>query len=232
MLSIDKLTAGYGLAPVIPDLSLRVEAGEILAVLGRNGAGKSTLAKAVIGIVPEVSGSIHVGEAQVVGLAAHRVARLGVAYVPQGRGIFPRLSVRENLALGTRARRDRQPSVDEQIFSYFPLLRRRLDQQGGTMSGGEQQMLAIARALCAKPDILLMDEPSDGIAPMVIDFIADLLPQLARDMSLAIMLIEQNIDLALAAGDRCIVLDRGSVVHQGPPEAFQDPAVLQKYLAI
>ena len=232
MLTIDKLTAGYGLAPIISNLSLHVEAGEVLAVLGRNGSGKSTLAKAVIGVVPEVSGSIRIGETQVVGLPAHRVARLGVAYVPQGRGIFPRLTVRENLELGTRARRDRQSAVDEKIYSYFPILRHRLDQPGGTMSGGEQQMLAIARALCAKPDVLLMDEPSDGIAPMVVDLIAELLPNVARDMSLAIVLVEQNIDLALTAGHRCIVVDRGSIVHQGPPDAFRDPAILQKYLAI
>jgi ABC-type branched-subunit amino acid transport system ATPase component len=232
MLSIEKLTAGYGSAPVITGLSLRVATGEVLAVLGRNGSGKSTLAKAVIGVVPEISGSICIGEKQVVGLPAHRVARLGVAYVPQGRGIFPRLTVRENLELGTRARRDRQPTVDDAIFCHFPVLRHRLDQQGGTMSGGEQQMLAIARAICAKPDVLLMDEPSDGIAPMVVDLVADLLPNLASDMSLAIMLVEQNIDLALAAASRCIVLDRGSIVHEGTPDAFRDPETVHKYLAI
>ncbi len=232
MLSIDKLTAGYGLAPVISNLSIRVDSGTVLAVLGRNGSGKSTLAKAVIGIVPEISGSIRVGETEIAGLAAHRVARVGVAYVPQGRGIFPRLTVQENLQLGTRARRDGRTSIDEEIFSYFPILRKRLDQWGGTMSGGEQQMLAIARALCAKPDVLLMDEPSDGIAPMVVDLIADLLPNLARKLALAIVLVEQNLDLALAASDRCVVMDRGSIVHQGPPDAFRDPAILQKLLAI
>ncbi len=232
MLSIENLSAGYGLAPIIGDLSVRVGTGEILAVLGRNGSGKSTLAKSIIGIVPDVSGSIRIGTAEIVGLAAHRIARLGVAYVPQGRGIFPRLTVRENLMLGGRARRDGRAGIDELVFSYFPVLRSRLDQRGGTMSGGEQQMLAIARALCGQPDVLLMDEPSDGIAPMIVDQIGELLPALARDMSLAIILVEQNIDLAMAASRRCIVMDRGAIVHEGPPAEFGDPALLQKYLAI
>jgi ABC-type branched-subunit amino acid transport system ATPase component len=232
MLRISGLVAGYGAAPVIPCLDMELSPGEIVAVLGRNGSGKSTLVKAIIGILERVGGSVQLLGRELIGLAPHRIARCGVAYVPQGRGIFPWLTVRENLMTGTRAISGGVRSIDERVFGYFPVLKERLAQRGGTMSGGEQQMLAIGRALCSRPRLMLMDEPSDGVAPQIVGMLAQLIPAIAREMNLAVILVEQNADLALAAANRCAVMERGVIVHLGPPDDLKDPEVLKRHLTI
>ncbi len=231
MLDIGKLIAGYGSGPVVRGVDLAVAAGEVVTILGRNGSGKSSLIKAIMGLLPEIEGRVRLGETVLSGLRAHDVARRGVAYVPQGRGIFPRLTVRENLELGTRALGP-GARVPDSVFELFPILAQRLGQFGGTMSGGEQQMLAIARALCAKPRALLLDEPSDGVQPSIVQMIGQLVPRIARDNGLAVLLVEQNLDLALAAAGRAVVLDRGRIVHDGPSDAFRDPLMQRQFLAI
>ncbi len=231
MLKLSQLVAGYGAGPIVRGVDLDVDTGEVVAILGRNGSGKSSLIKAVMGLLPDIQGEVRLGDIVVSRLKAHQVARRGIAYVPQGRGIFPRLTVRENLELGTRALGARA-KVPDTVFDLFPILAQRLGQFGGTMSGGEQQMLAIARALCARPRALLLDEPSDGVQPNIVQMIGNLVPRIARERGLAVLLVEQNLDLALAAAARAIVLDRGRIVHDGPAEAFRNPLMQRQFLAI
>jgi ABC-type branched-subunit amino acid transport system ATPase component len=232
MLRVERLTAGYEGPPIVRDLALELHSREVLGILGRNGSGKSTLIKSIVGLLPRIDGSIDFLGVKIVGLPCWRIARLGVAYVPQGRGIFPRLTVLENLQAGTRAAPRGESFIPEEIFSYFPILAKRLKQYGGTMSGGEQQMLAIARALCSRPKLLLMDEPSDGVQPNIVEMLGELIPQIAHRSELAVILVEQNLDLALAVCRRCMILDKGAIVHEGAPQDFVDPAILKRYLAV
>jgi len=236
MLRIADLSAGYGFGSVIHDINLEVRAGEVVGILGRNGSGKSTLMRVVIGLLPPMRGALDLGGQSLLGFPAHQIARLGVAYVPQGRGIFPKLTVEENLLLGTRPAGDRRPRIPDEVFAYFPFLKTRLYQDGGTLSGGEQQMLALGRALCGRPRLLLMDEPSDGVQPTVVQQLCDLIPRISRSTGCAIVLVEQNVDLALAVSHRCAVMEKGTIAYKGTykgtAEEFTDEAVLKKYLAI
>jgi ABC-type branched-subunit amino acid transport system ATPase component len=236
MLRIEGLIGGYHGPAVLHGIQLAVGAAEVIGILGRNGAGKSTLLRAIVGLLPETRGRIEFQGQALVGLPTHRIARLGVSYIPQGRGIFPKLSVLENLQTGTRAVADRQTGgragIPERVFEYFPILKQRLSQSGGTMSGGEQQMLAIARALCGRPKLLLMDEPSDGIQPNIVEMLSVAIPQIAREEKMSVLLVEQNLDLALSASQRCIAMDRGVLVKDGTPKEFEDPTLLQQHLAI
>jgi urea ABC transporter ATP-binding protein UrtE len=232
VLRIENLHAGYGALPVLRDVQLNLDRGQVLGILGRNGSGKSTFIKSIIGLLPRVSGKIEFLGSRIVGLPTHQIARMGVAYVPQGRGIFPKLTVIENLQTGTRATGGKFSDIPDQVFAYFPILKQRLKQFGGTMSGGEQQMLAIGRALCGRPKLLLMDEPSDGVQPSIVEMLGELIPTISRESGLAIILVEQNVDLALAASNRCMVMEKGSIVHEGPPSEFSDPKILKRFLAI
>jgi urea ABC transporter ATP-binding protein UrtE len=232
MLRVSHLHAAYGAVPVLTGVDFAVERGEVLALLGRNGVGKTTLMKALIGLLRPTAGTVELDGRALQGMAPHAVARLGIAYVPQGRGIFAKLSVRENLEIGTRAQRNGAGGIPEEVFRYFPILEERLDQAGGTLSGGEQQMLAIARALCGRPAVLLLDEPSEGIQPTIVQELARIIPRISETAGMAVLLVEQNIDLALEASARCLVMEKGRIVHEGAPEDFRDEAVLRRYLAI
>jgi urea ABC transporter ATP-binding protein UrtE len=211
VLTVDGLHAGYGPLPVLHDVSFALHRGETLVLLGRNGVGKTTLLQTLMGIVLGRAGRILFDGTDMNGWTPHRRARAGVAYVPQGRGIFPRLSVVENLQVGTRARRDGSAEIPGRILELFPVLRQRLDQAGGTLSGGEQQILALARALCAAPDVLLLDEPSEGIQPSVVQQIGELLQTFNRELGLTVLLVEQNLELARRAATRCLVMRKGRV---------------------
>jgi urea ABC transporter ATP-binding protein UrtE len=232
MLRVMNLSACYGSVPILTGVHLGVNPGEILVLLGRNGVGKTTLMRSLMGIVKPSDGRVEFAGRDITGGPPHRIARLGIAYVPQGRGIFPKLSVRENLIVGTRARTDRRHLVPDSVYDYFPLLRERGHQLGGTLSGGEQQMLAIARALCGAPRQLLLDEPSEGIQPSIVQAIGTFLRHVVRDSQLAVLLVEQNLELALGVASRCAVMEKGRIVHEGRPEEFRDEALLRKYLAI
>jgi len=231
MLSLVNLAGGYGLGNVIDGITLQVRPGETLAVLGRNGSGKSTMIKAVMGLLPSTAGAVMLDDTALLGLPTHRIARRGVAYVPQGRGIFPRLTVLENLQIGARAGGPARDIPDD-VIALFPILKQRYGQFGGTMSGGEQQMLALARALCSRPRFLLMDEPSDGVQPSIVQTIGALIPEIARTRHLGVILVEQNLDLALAAADRVAVLDKGRVALACTPDEFRDPAIQSQFLAV
>lgn len=233
LLAIDGLHSGYGSRDVLQDVSLTVEEGEVVAIIGVNGAGKSTLLRTISGLVPVRAGHIRFAGAEMTRLHPSEVVRHGIIHVPEGRQIFAPLTVRENLLMGAYGHYRRQRDLEEQmafVFGLFPVLRERLQQLAGTLSGGEQQMLALGRALMARPRLLMLDEPSLGLAPRVTHRIFSVLSDLNRN-GLSILLVEQNAVMALSFARRAYVLDMGQVVLAGPAAALQqDPKVKQVYL--
>jgi len=232
MLCVSDLYASYGPVPVLSGISLEVRDHEILTLLGRNGVGKTTLLRVVVGLLRSTRGEVALDGERISDLPPYRIARLGLGYVPQGRGIFPKLTVSENLEVGTRATGRKKPVIPDEVFSFFPILKERLSQEGGSLSGGEQQMLAIGRALCGRPRLLLLDEPSEGIQPSVVQQLARLIPEIAEKTGMAVLIVEQNLDLALRVSLRCLVIEKGRIVHEGPTGDFKDDAFTREFLAI
>ncbi|MFC3073373.1 urea ABC transporter ATP-binding subunit UrtE [Shinella pollutisoli] len=232
LLDIKGLRAGYGGKPVLQGIDLSVARGEIVAVIGRNGVGKSTLMKTLVGLVDSMAGTIRFGGNELTGLAPFRRARLGIGYVPQGRDVFPRMSVRENLKVGESMRERVSPDVYERVYSLFPILRERADQQAGTMSGGQQQQLAIGRVLIGSPELLLLDEPSEGIQPSIVQDIGRIIRQLNRESGMTIMFVEQNLDMIKALAQRCYVMDKGRIVAHVTPQELEDRDTIRKHLAV
>ncbi|SDF94270.1 amino acid/amide ABC transporter ATP-binding protein 2, HAAT family [Bradyrhizobium brasilense] len=232
MLEVERIEAGYGSVKVLRDVSFSLKPREILVLLGRNGVGKTTLMQALIGLLPLSAGRILLDGTDLTGAAPHVIARNGIGYVPQGRGIFPKLTVRENLLVGTRARGGSAVGIPDSVLEFFPILKDRLAQLGGTLSGGQQQMLAIARALCGDPKVILLDEPSEGIQPNIVFQIGETIRRLVTQTDLTVLLVEQNLDLGLRAATRCMIMEKGSIVRMGVPDEFRDEAVLREYLAI
>ena len=230
MLSLVSVSTGYGGAIVNRSVSLNVADGEIVSLIGRNGVGKSTLAKTVIGLQRAISGSILFEGRDVTKLDARRRARLGLGYVPQGRGIFGDMTVEENLKMGRLIGGASKPI--DCAFDLFPILRERRDQLGGTLSGGQQQMLSIGRVLVGSPKLLLLDEPSDGIQPNIVEQIGDLCKQLNEKTGIAILLIEQNLDLITSCAQRCLVMEKGAIAKEISPQELDDPEVARRALAI
>ena len=220
LLDIQGLRGGYGRTEVLRGIDLQVNAGEMVALLGSNGAGKSTLNKIVCGLVPAWSGTVRFDGKDLTGAHYRDVVKAGLIQVPEGRKVFPNLSVLENLELGsfTRARERRADNI-EKMFHLFPRLRERIAQHAGTMSGGEQQMLAIARGLMAEPVLLILDEPSLGLSPLLVEEMFTLIREL-RDGGLAVLLVEQNVGQSLEIADRAYVLENGSVRFSGKPDAL------------
>ncbi len=231
LLSAHGLRCGYGGKPVLQGVDFEVRAGEIVAVIGRNGVGKSTLIKALMGLLPADAGSIRFRGAEINGVAAHRRARLGIGYVPQGRDVFPRLSVEENLRVGASIGGG-GPADYEAAFRNFPILRERRRQAAGTMSGGQQQQLAIGRVLVGRPALMLLDEPSEGIQPSVVQDIARIGVALNRRDGLTVVLVEQNIDMIRAMAQRCYVMDKGRIVAALTPDMLDDRDTVRRYLAV
>lgn len=230
MLELVNVSTAYGSVPVNRDVSIHVRQGEIVALVGRNGVGKSTLAKCTIGLLAAASGKIVFDGKDVTRAPAQIRARAGMGYVPQGRGIFGDLSVEENLLMGCDiggAGRD----IDE-VLGYLPILKDRRKQLGGTLSGGQQQMLSIGRVLMGAPRMLLLDEPSDGIQPNLIEEIGRLICLFNAQRGLTTFLIEQNLDLILSCATRCLVMEKGLIVDEISPQTLEDPEVARKYLAI
>ena len=232
VIQVDALTAGYGPITVLRDLSFAVEPGQILGVLGRNGMGKSTLIRTLAGLFQPSAGRISFEGLDLAGMSAHKRARLGITTVVQGRGMFPRLSVRENLEMGRIAGSPGKRSRLDEVFSYFPRLQERLNQAAGTLSGGEQQMLAIGRGLMTDPKLMLLDEPSDGIMPALVQQIADILVAINRNERMTIVIVEQNMPMLFRMTDRFIILEKGAIVASGTKEQIARSDVMQDYLAI
>ena len=243
LLALDAVTAGYGATRVLEDLSLSLDDRESVAVIGRNGVGKTTLLATVMGHTTLHGGGIRFAGRDISRLPIHRRAAAGIGYVPQEREIFPSLTVRENLEIGARPKGGRGTGRDsddgaedwteERIFQLFPNLADRLNNDGNQLSGGEQQMLAIARALMANPRILLMDEPTEGLAPVIVEDLVRILAALRDEAGVATVLVEQNSAIALNFAERTVVLDRGRVVYDGPSKALQDdPEKLESLVAV
>lgn len=232
VLKVNGLKSGYDDKPVLQGIDFEVRQGEITVIAGRNGVGKSTLMKTLIGLIPTTAGSIVFGGEAIQKLPAHKRARLGIGYVPQGRDVFPRLTVSENLAIGAMATQNPDKHYQERVFSYFPILAERLNQKAGVLSGGQQQQLAIARALVARPQLLLMDEPSEGIQPNVAQDIARIMVRLKQDTDLSIILVEQNIDMICSVAQRVYVMEKGLIVAKLELEGHLDPDALRRHLAI
>ena len=207
MLEIANIDAGYGQARVLHGISLSVRAGEVLCLMGRNGAGKTTTMKAIMGLLPLQAGAITLDGADIGTLPAHRIARMGIGYIPQGRRLFAELTVAENIEIGLMVR-DSGDAVRQSVLDLFPALRARLDQVAGTLSGGEQQMLATARALCVEPKVLLLDEPTEGLQPSMIEQIRQVVLGM-RDAGVAIILVEQRVDAVLSMADRVAFIENG-----------------------
>jgi len=216
MLAISNLEVGYGQSKVIHDLNFSVGGQEILAIMGRNGMGKTTLLKSLIGILPSKSGSIKLGDQEVAALPAHERVRSGIAYVPQGRMIFPMLTVTENIMTG--ARKGVERSTWDEIYALFPVLRDMRHRKGGNLSGGQQQQLAIARALVSNPKVLVLDEPTEGIQPSIIKDIARALKDIRQIRKLAIVVSEQVVSFMMDVCDRALVIERGRFIHEAPRE--------------
>lgn len=214
ILETQRLRAGYETGDVLQDVDLAVAEGEIVGLLGRNGVGKTTLMKTLIGLLPARVGHIRFNRADITELKADDRAREGIAYVPQGRGIFGEMSVRDNLRMGGFINAGKAKPNYELVFGYFPLLRERLGQKAGTLSGGQQAILAIARALINSPRILLLDEPSDGVQPSIVQDIGDHIQALNRETSLTVLIVEQNVDLIQSVAGRAYALDKGTVVAE------------------
>ncbi len=228
LLEVDAIHTYYGDSHVLYGVSLRIDPGEVVALLGRNGAGKTTVIRSIVGFTPPREGRILFDGEPVHGWPAHRVARRGVSLVPQGRRIFAPLTVRENLLIGAR----RQGWNLARIFALFPRLEERAEQAGGTLSGGEAQMLAIGRALLTNGRLLLMDEPSEGLAPIVVGEVGRILETL-RGERLSILLVEQNYRLALAVADRVYVMNKGQIMWEGTPAALEEAGEIRdRYLAL
>jgi branched-chain amino acid transport system ATP-binding protein len=234
VLSVENLQVEYGPIKAVRGVDLNVEEGEIVVLLGANGAGKSSLLNAVAGLVPAAAGRIVVEGDDVTALPAVRIVRRGIALVPEGRRVFPRLTVAENLRLGGASRRDRAGLAEdkERVLGFFPILSERLKQEAGTLSGGQQQMLAIGRALMSRPRLLLLDEPSLGLAPIVVGEIFALLEEL-RESGTTILLVEQNVHMALSIAERAYVMASGRVEVSGPAAELRESVGIEAaYLGI
>jgi len=232
VLVTEKLHAGYGDIAVLRGVNFRVAEGEILGVLGRNGMGKTTLIRALSGLLPASSGTIQLDGDDITHLPPHLRAQRGITTVMQGRGIFPHLTVWENLEMGRIAAGGNKRSRLDEIMSYFPRLGERLGQAAGSLSGGEQQMLAIGRGLMTHPKILLLDEPSDGIMPLLVQQIASILVEINREEKMTIIIVEQNVPMVFTLTNHCIILERGCVVAEGTRDEISDSEVIKEYLAI
>lgn len=232
MLETKDLVAGYGAMPILHGLSLQVAAGQYVGVLGHNGMGKTTLLRTLIGHVSPMAGSIAFDGRDITALPPNRRARLRIGYVPQGREIFPALTVRENLTMGALSGAEKRADIVAEVLEDFPRLVPLLDRNGGALSGGEQQLLAIARCLCGKPRIMLLDEPTEGIQPSIIDEIVDLLQALRKREALSIVLVEQNLDFIHALSDRVLIIHRGEITQTLEPEHLADPEVVSEFVGM
>lgn len=233
MLQVTDVVAGYGRGIVLRELSMSVQDGEVLGVLGRNGMGKSTLIRVLAGLLKIKSGRLDVGGTDLTNAPAHARSRHGIAVVPQGRGVFSDLTVDENLQLGRLAagRRTTQKRLAE-VLEYFPRLGERSGQRAGTLSGGEQQMLAIARAMMAEPRILLLDEPSDGIMPVLVQQIADNIRHINQMEGLTTVVVEQNVPMVARMASRCLILESGRIVANGSMDELTASGEVERHLGV
>ena len=232
LLEVKDLAVFYDESCICKDVNLQVNDGEEVCLLGRNGVGKTTLLKSIMRLLQNREGAIIFDGLDISKLKPYEVARLGIGYVPQGRMIFPNLTVLENLRLGTTTRKEKVKAIPEIVFEYFPFLKERLNQQGGTLSGGEQQMLAIGRALSGSPKLVLLDEPSEGLSTAATGELIKILKRLSQKTDLAIFLVEQNLEMALEMSTRGYVMEKGCIVAQGKVTELQNDEIVRSHLMV
>ncbi len=229
LLGIERLRAGYGEAIVLPNMSLRLPEGQVLAVLGRNGTGKTTLINSIIGVTRRFGGNVRLGGRDITTMRPDERARAGLGWVPQERNIFRSLTVEENMTAVAQA----GPWTVEKVYEMFPRLKERRTNFGNQLSGGEQQMLAIGRALTLNPKVLLLDEPTEGLAPIIVEELLKAIGTITRAGGMCSIIVEQNAQKVLGLADRVVILERGSIVHDAPSAALKaDPAVLERHLGV
>ncbi|TDH59655.1 ABC transporter ATP-binding protein [Dankookia rubra] len=229
MLDVGGLVSGYGRIGVLHGADLTVGEGSCVGILGHNGMGKTTLLRTIMGLLPARAGRITLDGTEIQRLPTHARARLGLGYVPQGRLIFPALSVLDNLRFAILAKGTAEAAILEEILDGFPELKRLLERPGGALSGGEQQLLSLARALCGRPRLLLLDEPTEGIQPSIVEAMVERIHGLRR-RGLSVLLVEQNLDFIQALSDRILLIQRGRITREMPPAALADPALVQEFV--
>ena len=232
MLSVKNIFAGYGNITVLNDVTFHLKKNNILGVLGRNGMGKSTLIRVLSGLIKPTKGLIELMGNNITNYAPHLRAQKRITTIVQGRGIFPKLSVYENLLMGIISQKRKTNNRLDEVFSYFPIISDRLQQTAGTLSGGEQQMLAIGRAIMTDPEIMLLDEPSDGIMPALVDEIASTLKKINETNNISMIIVEQNVPMIFSLTDDCIILEKGRIVISGKKSDVENSQIMKQYLAI
>ena len=226
MLQVAALQAAYGRVPVLMGIDFRLKAGEFLGILGHNGMGKTTLMRTLMGFIPATAGGVTFLDHDITDLKPHERVKLGLGFVPQGREIFPALSVLDNLRMGCVAGGKENRAIIDETLEVFPRLKRLLDRQGGALSGGEQQLLALARCLCTRPKLILLDEPTEGIQPSIIEEIAETLHRLRDTTGVAMILVEQNLEFIASLSNRVLVIQKGRITGELRPDQLEDPAIV------
>jgi urea transport system ATP-binding protein len=232
VLEVAGLCAAYGRTPVLRGVDMTIGKGEIVSLIGRNGVGKTTTMRCLIGLLRATSGRIVFQGRPITELPADERARLGIGYIPQGRQVFPRMTVEENIAVSLLASPGKDRRLTELVYQYFPILKQRRRQSAGTLSGGEQQQLAIGRALVGNPRLMLLDEPSEGIQPSIVDMICEVLKSVRDQLGTTILFVEQNLDTILAISERCYVVDKGAVVAEIDRDRLRTPEAVRQHLLI
>jgi len=232
MLEVSELAAGYGRIPILGGVSFSVARGEFVGILGHNGMGKTTLLRALMGYIPATAGRVVLEGADITWIEPYRRARAGMGYVPQGREIFPGLSVRDNLRMGAVGRPKDEAGVIESVLETFPRLKPLIDRPGGALSGGEQQLLAIARCLAGNPRLILLDEPTEGIQPSIIDEIAETLLGLRSKGELTMILVEQNLDFIATLSERVLIIQKGAIVHSAEPDELHGHGLINEFIGV
>lgn len=232
LLSVEGVISGYGTTSVLQEVCLTVGRGEVVAVIGRNGVGKTTLMKTLIGLIKKRHGTIRFDDKDISVLEAHERARLGIGYIPQGREVFSRMTVWENLKVGEMLQQPGEGVDYERVYEFFPILKERANQRAGTFSGGQQQQLAIGRAMVGKPKLMLLDEPSEGIQPNIVKDISRNILKLNRELGVTILLVEQNLDMIMTMAERCYVMDKGKITHELAKEQLRDRDAMRRVLSV
>jgi branched-chain amino acid transport system ATP-binding protein len=232
MLNVQGLCTGYGRIPILNGVSFAVKVGEFIGILGHNGMGKTTLLKALMGFLPATAGTVRFDGHDVTTAEPYQRARLGLGYVPQGREIFPGLTVYDNLRMGCTKENGGEQETIEEVLEEFPRLRPLLDRSGGALSGGEQQLLALARCLCGKPRLILLDEPTEGIQPSIIDEIVEVLQRLRDKSGLTMILVEQNLDFIAALSRRILIIQKGAITRELRPDDLADASLVGEFIGI